>query len=510
MRMYSIIYILTFLMSCSIYSANTDLNTDLVSFAGWKSIQKQSKNAVVQIITSRIKFDWTQPYNKSNHQVSRGSGFFIDNKGHLVTNFHVIRDAVSVSIQIPIMGKQRFKAKVVSICPERDLALLQLVEEDLAIILAVVKEIQYLALGDSDIIQRGDCVLAQGFPLGQECLKMSAGMITGCGEKLGIEIDIPINPGNSGGPLLDTQGAVIGIIYSGFDKAQNINYAIPVNELKAILPALYKKKLVYTPFFGEITSYSNTLLSEYKGNPVNSGIYIVKVIKNSLFDVVGIQAGDMLYSINGFTIDMHGLMSVAWSEEKIAYTSYLRTIPINEAIDIGFYRDSAFKEVTVQLSEDIEINAIRTMYPQGEDIDYEIFAGMVIMPLSYNHIEIFSKWCKGLERYYIPGKQSKPVLIISHIFSNSMVSQIRSIDSGFTIHSLNGCRVRTLEDFRSAMKKSDDGYVILHVINQDRGFKEPIPIVLSMKSVLKEITELAPLYNYPISQSVQKLLTSHA
>ena len=93
-------------------------------------------------------------------------------------------------------------------------------------------EIPYLPLGDSDTAYRSDRVLTLGYPLGQESLKSTTGVISGQ-ERDMIQISAPINPGSSGGPLLNNKGEVIGICTSGINDAQNVNYIIPINETKA-------------------------------------------------------------------------------------------------------------------------------------------------------------------------------------------------------------------------------------------------------------------------------------
>ena len=126
------------------------------------------------------------------------------------------------------------------------LALLKVTDKGMAIIKQEIKKsIPFLVLGDSDLVNRADEVLAVGYPLGQASLKSTSGVVSGrehIGGKHLIQISSPINPGNSGGPALNLNGEVIGIASSGITSAQNVGYIIPVNELKMIGSDLRKKK----------------------------------------------------------------------------------------------------------------------------------------------------------------------------------------------------------------------------------------------------------------------------
>ncbi len=97
----------------------------------WSDIQPKVKDTVVQVWVQKIDFNWLEPYKTPQQGLATGSGFFIDEKGSFITNFHVINGSVAVEVQIPSMGKQRLGAKVIALNPDRDLALVRLTEESL-------------------------------------------------------------------------------------------------------------------------------------------------------------------------------------------------------------------------------------------------------------------------------------------------------------------------------------------------------------------------------------------
>src|SRR5262249_26829670 len=157
-----------------------------------------------------------------------------------------------------------------------DIALLRVKPAGLELIRSVLGGVPYMTFGDSDSIRRSDEVLALGYPLGQQSLKSTTGVISGHEQHM-IQISAAINPGSSGGPLLNEAGEVIGINAAGITEAQNVGYAIPVNDLKIVLPDLYKTKLLRKPFLGILYNNASEALTEYLGNPQPGGCYIVEV-----------------------------------------------------------------------------------------------------------------------------------------------------------------------------------------------------------------------------------------
>tara|TARA_A100001015_G_scaffold310569_1_gene412234 strand:+ start:38 stop:523 length:486 start_codon:yes stop_codon:yes gene_type:complete len=149
----------------------------------------------VKVISQRIEIDWIHPYKNSNTKSSIGSGFFIDNKGHIITCSHVIENSKKVFIEIPFEGDEKKEVRVIGLCPDLDIALLKTID--------YVNEEYYELHSREEIytIKPGSEVYAIGFPLGQDNLKFTKGIISGRQKSL-IQTDTPINPGNSGGPLL--------------------------------------------------------------------------------------------------------------------------------------------------------------------------------------------------------------------------------------------------------------------------------------------------------------------
>jgi serine protease Do len=207
-------------------------------------VVQRTKDAVVYISTTKIVSaspfgddpffrQFVPPQNMAVQ--SLGSGFVVHEDGYIVTNNHVIDRAREIKVDLP--DGKKLDAELVSADPEADLAVLR-VKAD--------KPLPYLQLGDSSDLMIGEPVIAVGNPLGFSH-SVSTGIVSAVHRTLEdprikledlIQTDAAINPGNSGGPLLNAYGQVIGINTAIRGDAQNIGFAIQVNKLRDMIPAL--------------------------------------------------------------------------------------------------------------------------------------------------------------------------------------------------------------------------------------------------------------------------------
>lgn len=470
----------------------------------WRPIREKVKDTVVQVVAQVAKIDLLQPYKISAQGPVTGSAFFIDEEGHLITNAHVINQALKVSIHIPSLGQNSIDVDVIGLSPERDLALLKVTPRGLEMIKNVIGSVPFLTFGDSDTVLRSDEVLALGYPLGQKSLKSTTGVISGR-EGNFIQMSAAMNPGNSGGPLLNTLGEVVGINSAAILEAQNVGYMIPINDLKNILPDLHRIKLLHKPYLGVLFNNATEELTEFLGNPQPGGCYVIEVVKNSTLYKAGVQSGDMIYELNGNRLDVYGEMSVPWSEDRVSIVDYVSRLSIGQNIDLVVYRNGVRKEFSVQFDQS-ELPAIRKIYPGYETVDYEIVGGMVIMSLTLNHIQMMGSTISGLQRYAEMKNQSEPVLVITHIFPSSQLYQTRTLTVGATLKEINGIEVQTLDDLRSALKQGigNKFFTVKAADNVSRA-SENVFVALLYDSVLQEELKLAQDYYYPITDTVKEL-----
>lgn len=469
----------------------------------WRPVQDKVKDTVVQVFSQIAEIDLLQPYKSPSQYPAFGTGFFINDQGDLITNAHVIDQAKSVWIQIPSLGKKIIDVDVISVSPERDIALLRVKPESLALIRKVLGAVPFLPLGDSDVLRRSDEVLALGYPLGQQSLKSTTGVISGREQHL-IQMSAALNPGNSGGPSLNINGEVVGINSANIPTAQNVGYIIPINDLKNILADLYKVKLLRKPFLGVLFNNATDSLTQYLGNPEPGGCYVVEVVPGSTLDRAGIKRGDMMYEINGHRMDIFGEMTVPWSEDKISIVDYVGRLSIGEDVRLVAYRNGERKEVTAKFNQSV-LPAVRRIFPGFEAIDYEVFGGMVVMQLSLNHIQLLINNASGLAKFAELKNQTKSALIITHIFPNSQLYRSRTLAVGATLNEVNGMEVKSLDDFRKAIKKADKFLTVRATDNVARA-SDNVFVTLDFNKVLAEETQLAMDFKYPLSKVAQDLI----
>ncbi len=469
---------------------------------GWLPLQDAVQNSVVQVIAQVAKFNWLEPFKVYEVGENRGSGFFIDKEGHIITNAHVIDEATKVWVHLPSLGRRSIFVDIISICPDRDLALLRVQKDELEFLRDSMREIQPLTFGDSDLIQRTERVLVLGYPLGQQRLKSSTGVISGResgdGRSL-IQITAPVNPGNSGGPLLNARGEVIGIAISMVFLAQNIGYAIPINELKIVLDDLYGKKFVRRESLGARFNFATDEMAELLGNPLPAGFYVNKVFKRSLMERAGVQEGDMIYEFNGYRLDGFGDTTAPWSYEKIAVHDLVARLKIGDPVHLVIYRKGSRIDIHFSFEESAPY-PVRYMYPGYEKVEYEVIGGMVVMQLADNHLLPLLAMVPYLIRYARTENKLDPVLVITHIIPGSVAQQIRNLVPGFILQEVNGKKVGTIEQFRDAVISGAHS-PYLTIKTNDCVFS-----VLPLAQALADEAQLSKDFAYPISPLVQELI----
>ncbi|HLW73142.1 MAG TPA: trypsin-like peptidase domain-containing protein [Candidatus Babeliales bacterium] len=489
-----------------ISQTNTHVVENVVTSAQlWRPVQDRVRDTVIQLFAQVSAIDLLEPYKTPQQGTACGSGFFINDQGYIITNAHVVISAKTVWGQVPSLGKRIIDMDVIGMSPERDLALLRVTEEGREIITKELGGIPYLPLGDSDLVRRSDDVLALGYPLGQQSFKSTNGIISGHEHHL-IQMSAPINPGSSGGPLLNVKGEVIGVNSSGVTEAQNVGYAIPINTLKTILNDLYEIKILRKPFLGVRFNNSTESLTKFLGNPLPGGCYVIETVAGSPLEKAGVIRGDMIYEINGHAVDMYGEMSVPWSEDKISIIDYPLRLSIGDTVNIVVFRKGQKKLFTVPFNLP-ELQAIRSVYPGYESIDYEIFGGMVVQELNVNLIRLLGDHAPGLRKYGELKYQSEPVLIITHVFPDTQLYRGRNMPLGATLNEINGTKIKTLAEFRDVIKNSatKEYFTIAADDNVTRA-AETIFIVLAMNKIIEEETRLARDYHYQLSDTVKEVL----
>ena len=244
-----------------------------------------------------------------------GSGFVIDDAGHIITNYHVVREADD--LEIAFSSGYKTRGEVLGTDRDSDIAVIK--------VDAPSDQLNPLPLGDSNDIKVGQIVVAIGNPLGYDGT-MTTGVISSLGRTLAslheapggnfftagdiIQTDAAINPGNSGGPLLNLDGEVVGVNFaiqsnsidlSGNPINSGIGFAVSINIVKRVVPDLIDKGYYDYPYLGisslpEVTIY----LQEELELPQTSGVYILEVAPGSPADEAELRAGETPSDMPGY------------------------------------------------------------------------------------------------------------------------------------------------------------------------------------------------------------------
>lgn len=296
-------------------------------------------NSTVGITTSVTTNIW----GFQTTSAASGSGFIISTDGYILTNYHVIDDADSITVSL--FDGTTYDATLIGYDESNDIAVLKVDVENLPPVI----------LGDSDSLNVGDPVVAIGNPLGELTFSLTAGMVSAMDREVTlsssvsmnlIQTDCAINSGNSGGALFNMYGEVIGITnakYSSSSSSEasidNIGFAIPVNSIRSIVESIIEKGYIASPYIGISVLDVSEEMQMY-GIP--AGVAIQAVTEGSPSAVAGLQTGDVITAVNGAAMDSSTLVDFVGSSS------------IGDQITLDLYRQGETITVTVTVGEQIQ------------------------------------------------------------------------------------------------------------------------------------------------------------
>jgi Do/DeqQ family serine protease len=269
-------------------------------------------------------------------QPGLGSGVIIDKRGYVLTNYHVIRGADSVTVKLP--SKEEFQGRIVGTDAKTDLAIIRFQPEG---------QIRVATLGDSDTLRVGEWAIAIGNPFGLD-QTVTVGVVSATGRsEVGIatyenfiQTDASINPGNSGGPLVNLKGEVIGINTAIVATGQGIGFAIPANMVKRVTSQLIDRGKVTRGWIGVSLQPLTTELAQALGLDNTRGAIVARVYPGSPAEAAGLQPNDVIVKFSGTAVeDYHHLQRLSSDAEPGT------TVPL----DIVRKRDR--KTVTLKITE---------------------------------------------------------------------------------------------------------------------------------------------------------------
>ena len=324
------------------------------------AVYERAAPAVVNVTTRVIAYDFfMRPVPQEG---GTGSGFLYDAAGHIVTNYHVVEQAESVSVSLA--SGEVFPAEIVGVDPSTDLAVLQIDPDGLP---------QPIPLADSDQLRVGQFVLAIGSPFRQEG-SLTVGVISALGRIIEspdsrfigevIQTDAAINPGNSGGPLLDLHGRVIGVnsqIISPSGTSAGIGFAVSSNTVERVVPELIASGRYPHPWIGiELVSFeaegAQILRDAGMEVPVDAGVLVTAVVPDSPAAVAGIRGSDREVQFGTARVPIGGDIIIAINGQSTTSAQELIVLlesetRVGEAAVVTLIRDGAEMDVTVTLAE---------------------------------------------------------------------------------------------------------------------------------------------------------------
>ena len=301
--------------------------------------------ACQQVVGVTTDVTYTNFFGMTSSAAVSGSGFIITEDGYILTNYHVVEDAVKGrrDINIILHDGTRYTAQFVGGDADNDVAVLKIDANGL----------NAAVIGDSDTLRVGDAVYAVGNPLGELDFSMTSGHVSAKDRVIRTEtspsgvtmfqVDAPINSGNSGGPVYNDQGQVVGIVTAkpASSSVDGIGFAIPVNDARSIAHDLLTTGYVTGKAHLGVTVNQkyNEMFAQYYGWPM--GVYIDSVTSGSCAEKAGIESGDIITSIDGTEVKSYDELR-----------SVIRRHHAGDRVEIEVYRADESRTVTVVLDEE--------------------------------------------------------------------------------------------------------------------------------------------------------------
>lgn len=312
------------------------------------AVVERVRSSVVTVVNEQVG---QNPFRSSTmpQEVGRGTGFIIDELGHIVTNEHVVRSGDA--FEVILANGERRQAELVGKDPFSDLAVIRMDGGEIP---------ATLAFGDSDALRVGQPVLAIGSPLGEFTNTVTDGIVSALNRDFPgaanqgfaaysnlVQHDAAINPGNSGGPLVDAEGQIIGVNTLGIPEVpglgtpvQGIFFAIPSNVVREITNQLIQSGRVAYPYLGvEVQPITQEIASQFD-LPADHGVYVMSVGPNTPAEQAGIQQEDIITAMAGQTIDQDN-----------AFAEVLFGHQPGDVVDVTVVRGDQEQQIQVTLAE---------------------------------------------------------------------------------------------------------------------------------------------------------------
>jgi len=409
-----------------------------------------------------------------------GSGFFVrynNLEGYIVTNAHVVRNALKIEISSMLTSEERFEAEVIGLVKrlEPDVALIRLTNSELKRFKSLaIKDIEYLELEDSSSPRRGEEIKAIGYPMGMVEPNITGGEITNfvSGTEYTTErfvTNAAINPGNSGGPCINEDGKVVGLNTAVMMEASNIGFITPASFVKIIIDNLLNKD---EPHFAGIGGYLQKNAENF--NPLLNqstakGVIVGKIDEGGFLESASIQKRDVILSISGVEFDRHGIViSTEGLYRHKNIFDVIKLVPIGQKVDIVYQRKGKTRVTHAKARRNPQKGV--NYNPIIDERKYIEVFGMIIQELSFDIIEAMQKIDSDAQIQMLQTiEKSKPTLVVTHIHQGTQADEMEW-PVGDLIVSANGKGIHTLKELQKVLDKNRNGNVLLECRNGRIGY----------------------------------------
>ncbi|NOQ32509.1 MAG: trypsin-like serine protease [Helicobacteraceae bacterium] len=416
------------------------------------------KHAVVKIYSAHKNLDYLNPWNVTVYR-SSGSGAIIDGN-RILTNAHVV--ANTTFIEVKHFGEtKRYKAKVLAVSHQVDLALLS-VEDD-----EFFKDITPLKIDDLPKMRQK--VSIYGFPVGGATLSISDGIVSRIeqfrykhsGEPfLGIQVDAAINPGNSGGPAI-SNGEIIGVVMQNRPRAQNVGFLVPTPVIKHFLKDIKDGENSGFSSLGIVTeNLENRALRDLYGlKEGQSGVLVTYITYNEMDS--GLSVGDIITSIDSKNIEDDGTVNFR-EDEFVNYKYYIDIKQIGDSVNFGVIRKAKHLDIKVKLTHQInELLLVKTLQYDSMP-SYFIYGGYLFSPLNSNLLSQSNTIPLRLKRFTRdwPSENRKDIVVLVKVLTDESNRGNHSV-TFWPVARVNGKAVKSFKQFKKLVQNSKEKFIVL-------------------------------------------------
>ncbi len=452
------------LVACALYFSTSPLSAEQPPAGA--AVPANVENAVVKVFSTLRYPDPFRPWTKQPPSEASGSGVVIEGQ-RILTNAHVVEYASQVQVQANQAG-DKLSASVEAVAPGIDLALLKLEDESFFKTHAPIKRTNTLP-------EIKDSVLAYGFPVGGTALSITKGIVSRIEfvpynypvSGLRIQIDAAINPGNSGGPAIAGE-RMIGLSFAHLDKAQNIGYIIPNEEIDLFLKDVADGHYDGKPaMFDELQTLENPALRAYlKIDKSVEGIVVHQ--SDNANPHSPLKEWDVITRIAGTPIDDQGMIKLGTSL-RVSFRYLIQKVAKDGRIPLSIVREGKPMqiELPVQNSRPSLVKDLQGAYPSYFVYGPLVFSRATIQFMSFMHNNAGLMTSLGFigsplvtELGALPSDERQELVVVSSPFFPHDLSKGYSNPSAGVVYSINGTRIRSLVHLVTLLRDLKDDYVV--------------------------------------------------